>query len=366
MRKTSLYKFHKLRKAKFINFNGWSMPIYYIGSNKEHLNIRNNVGIFDVSHMGEIKIKGKNCAYFLNILLTLDFNTIKIKQANYCLMLNYNGGIIDDLIVYKEDDTTALLCVNSANIFKDFKWIMLQKKINRIKNLSIINESDIWSQIAIQGPQSQNTINKLYNSQILINNFFFINKQLSPYNIDSIIARTGYTGEYGFEIFIKNKHINFFLYQLKKIMSFNHILLCGLSARDSLRIEAGFFLHGNDITEKINPIDANLEWATKLSKKETFIGQNLLFLIKRSKKNFSKVIGIKIKEKAIARKHDKLILNNKIIGFITSGIHSPYLKYSIALAHCIKKIIPNSFSQSFFIKIRTRLIRCYLSLPSFL
>jgi len=316
--------------------------------------------------MGEIRFQGTNCIEFLNILLTTDLRRMSTNQASYCLIVDNNGGIIDDIIAYKVNNDEIFLCVNSVNIRNDFYWFLKQKYRHGVHGVKITNESDYWGQVAIQGPKALNIISELYSQKILVKKFYIQEIELPNSKVKTIIARTGYTGEDGCEIFVKRRDIKFFLNCLRDVFKVMPFLYCGLSSRDSLRVEAGLFLHGNDIHRNIDPLSAGLEWTIKYRKKENFIGKNLLLLLKKNRVDFSKIIGIKVMNKRIARKSDKVLIQNIKIGSITSGVYSPYLKHAIGFAYLTTNLKDFKNYSNTNIFSRKNKIPCKITKPTFL
>ena len=348
MKKTVLFDRHKKLNAKIVDFAGYMMPIRYSSVNEEHIHVRNKVGIFDVSHMGEFEISGTNSFKFLQYLCSNDISKIDVGKAQYNCMTNESGGIIDDLIVYRLDINKYFLVVNAANISKNWKWIKIK---NKKFNCSISNLSDHISLLAIQGPDAESLCENFTNEKIsLLKNYsFIVGKFAGIENI--LISKTGYTGSGGYEIYIPNKKtlkiwdtlFSNEKYDLKPI---------GLAARDTLRIEMGYCLYGNDINEDTSPIEANLKWITKTE--TNFIGSSNIekqidFGVKRE------LVGFKLIEKSIPRNGYKIYnLEKKIIGNVTSGTFSPMLKIGIGLAY-IETNYPEN--QVILIKIRDKFIK---------
>ncbi len=348
MKKTVLFNRHKRLNAKIVDFAGYMMPISYSSVNEEHIHVRNKVGIFDVSHMGEFEISGLNSLEFVQYLCSNDISKIKVGKAQYNCLTNESGGIIDDLIVYRLDTDKFLLVVNASNISKNWKWI---KSINKKFNCSISNFSDDISLLAIQGPDAESLCQQYTEDNLssLKNYSFFIGKFAG---IDDIlISKTGYTGSGGYEIYIPNKEVlkiwdTLFSneeYDLKPI---------GLAARDTLRIEMGYCLYGNDINEDTSPIEANLRWITKTE--TNFIGSNSIEeqIISGIRK---KLIGFKLIQKSIPRSGYEIYnVEKKLIGSVTSGTFSPTLKIGIGLAYVDINCIDN---ENIYIKIRDKFIK---------
>ena len=325
MRKTKLYSEHIQLNAKMMDFGGFNMPIQYTGISTEHLNVRNNVGIFDVSHMGEFYVSGNDALGFLNYVCSNNIHKIKIYKAQYNCLINENGGIIDDLIIYRTNEKDYMLVVNAANIEKDWNW--LNQQIKKF-NCNISNKSDTIGLISVQGPNSLKLINDVFNDNFeSIKKFNF--KSIIHKNSKVLISNTGYTGSLGYELYISNKIIIDvwkLLYSKKVKYS---LCAVGLGARDTLRIEAGYPLYGNEINDLTTPHEANLMWITDLNK--NFIGnKKILESISNSKK---KLVGFKMIDRAIPRKDYNIFdVNNKMIGKVTSGTFSPSKKVGIGMA----------------------------------
>lgn len=325
MRKTKLYREHIQLNAKMVDFGGFNMPIQYTGISTEHLNVRNNVGIFDVSHMGEFYVSGNDALGFLNYVCSNNIHKIKIYKAQYNCLINENGGIIDDLIIYRTNEKDYMLVVNAANIEKDWNW--LNQQIKKF-NCNISNKSDSIGLISVQGPNSLKLINDVFNDNFeSIKKFNF--KSIIHKNSKVLISNTGYTGSVGYELYVDNKIIIDVWRSLYSKKVKYSLCAVGLGARDTLRIEAGYPLYGNEINDLTTPHEANLMWITDLNK--NFIGyKKILESISNSKK---KLVGFKMVDRAIPRKdYDIFDVNNKIIGKVTSGTFSPSKKVGIGMA----------------------------------
>lgn len=325
---TSLYNEHIKLGAKLIDFSGYSMPVNYInGIKKEYIAVRENVGIFDVSHMGQIRILGKDAKSFLNYITTNDVSKLNNGDAQYNLICNKEGGIKDDIILYMLNNLEFLLIVNASNCKKIFNWIL---EFND-KKLQILNETSDHSLIAVQGPNSKKELSKIFSQDI---NLEFYKHKVFPDDI--IVSRTGYTGELGFEILGDHKKI---IDIWSKLIQ-NGVVPCGLAVRDILRMEMKYCLYGNDINESINPFEAGLKWVVNMDKKD-FIGKNALKEIKNSTIN-KKLVCFKMIEKCIPRK-DYVIHNmkNHKIGLVTSGTFSIGLNYGIGLGYVDKEFDEN-------------------------
>ena len=348
-KRTPLYDEHKKNDGRIVEFAGYSLPISYSSINKEHNTVREKVGIFDVSHMGEFIISGPDPLSFLQKVTTNDLRKLRYGQAQYSLMCNENGGIIDDLIIYKKRND-YLLVVNASNREKNLKWL----KKHQNSNVLIKDISDSIGLLAVQGPRSRKILSQLFD--IDFNKLPFYHFQYgSIKGFNAMISRTGYTGELGYEIFVKSKNL---ISLWKNILSTGKefgILPAGLGCRDTLRMEMRYHLYGLDIDENINPIEAGLSWVTKFDK-EFFIGKSKL--AKLNKKSQKKLVCIEMAEKAIPRTGNSIIINNKIVGRVTSGTMSPSLKKGICLGY-----IESMYYQkknAIFIDIRGKMKKGYI------
>ena len=347
---THLFNSHVNLGAKMVDFAGFKMPIQYQGITTEHLNVRNQVGIFDVSHMGEFKIFGKDSTKFLNYICSNNIEKISIGKAQYNLLMNPSGGIIDDLIVYRTAISEYMLVVNAANISKDYDWI--KKNIDGFE-CEIKNISDEIGLISVQGPNSTNLLNKIFTGKNIhdLTRFCFKNiGNINGFKKDIIVSKTGYTGSLGYEIYIDNDDIHLLWKQLLNLSDKYKVMPVGLGARDTLRLEMGYCLYGNDINDDITPFEANLMWATNLNK--NFIGkEKLLHSIRNSEK---RMINFKMIERGIPRSGYKIFnQEKKNIGYVTSGTFSPTEKVGIGIGY-----VKSSNNSNLFIKNRDK----YLSI----
>ena len=323
-KKTPLYEEHKKNSGKIVEFAGYSLPISYSSISQEHNAVREKVGVFDVSHMGEFIISGPDSFTFLQKVTTNDLRKLRFGQAQYSLMCNHNGGIIDDLIIYKKQNE-YLLVVNASNREKNLKWL----KKHQNSNVLIKDVSESIGLLALQGPKSRKLLNKIIDIDIKKLSFYHF-QHGSVKGINAMISRTGYTGELGYEIFVKSENlVKLWRSILSEGKEFG-IIPVGLGCRDTLRMEMRYHLYGLDIDESINPIDAGLSWVTKFGK-EHFIGRNEL--INFQKKSQKKFVCIKMAERAIPRTGNNILFNNKVIGKVTSGTMSPSLKKGICIGY---------------------------------
>ena len=315
--KTTLYDCHDKLGAKLVPFSGFLMPLQYSGIIDEHKHVRSKVGLFDVSHMGEFIVSGKNAKQFLQNVTINDINALKPGKAQYSALCNESGGILDDLLIYDLSDH-YMLVVNASNIEKNFKW--LEKHL--LSEVVLKDISENMGLLAIQGPLSRDILESFY-PEISSLKYY---ETLMPDSDRTIVARTGYSGELGFEIYVSNDKIVDLWNKL--LGASEHIRPVGLGCRDSLRLEMGYCLYGHELNESINPIESGLSWITKLDTQ--FIGSKFLADISIEKK----LVPLVLKDRAIPRAEYKIFDDNdNEIGFITSGAMSPSLKFGIALAY---------------------------------
>ena len=354
MKKLVLSETHEGLGGKMVDFAGYYMPVQYEGVMDEHLAVRESVGVFDVSHMGEVFVKGEKAEEFLQYITSNDVSKLIPGKVQYTCLPNENGGIVDDFLLYMIEENHYLLVVNASNLEKDLAWINAHNSYN----CTIDNQSDNYSLLAVQGPKSIALLQQLTNENLAAIKYynFKIGTIADVENV--ILSRTGYTGEIGFELYVKNEDTqklwdSFFStnIQLKPI---------GLAARDTLRLEKGFCLYGNDIDESTSPIEAGLGWITKFNK--NFI--NSENLKKEKEEGVSrKLVSLEIIDRGIARK-DYVVVDNddKEIGMVTSGTMSPTLKKAIAIAY-----VKTEFSKigtEVFVQVRNKQLKAkVVSMP---
>jgi aminomethyltransferase len=326
MKKTKFYNIHVKEGAKIVEFAGYLMPIQYSSIIGEHKAVRNSAGVFDVSHMGEVFVKGDNALEFVQQITVNDASKLTPGRVQYSAMCYEDGGIVDDLLVYRLSENEFLLVINASNIDKDFEWM---KKNNTGADLQ--NRSDDYSLLAVQGPNSKKIIRKLTPDPVDIEYYHFMKAKVN--GIDMILSRTGYTGELGYELYFTGDEKaaeDLWNAVMEAGKEFN-IRPAGLAARDSLRLEMGFCLYGNDIDQTTNPLEAGLGWITKL-KKDKFIGKEALLRVKENGLK-RKLVPLVTDEKAFPRHGYDLTAGGKKIGTITSGTVSPVLDKAIALGY---------------------------------
>ena len=347
MNKTALYDKHVSLGAKIVPFAGFDMPVQYSGVTEEHFAVREKVGIFDVSHMGQFFVEGPSAKDLLQFVGTNNVDSLENGKAQYTCLPNGNGGIVDDLIVYKMADEKYFVVVNASNIEKDWNHI---SKHNEKFGAKLTNASDEMSLIAIQGPKATETLQKLTETNLSeIPYYHFTEGKIAGFD-DVIISNTGYTGSGGFEIYFKNENAVKIWEAITEAGEEFGLIPCGLASRDTLRLEKGFCLYGNDIDDSTSPLEAGLGWITKFEK--DFVDKELL--AKQKEEGITrKLVGFEMQEKAIPR-HDYLVVDaeGNEIGKVTSGTMSPMKKIGIGLAYVAKPQF--KIDSEIFIQIRNK------------
>lgn len=329
-KKTPLYDEHVKLKGKIVNYAGWALPVQYegLGLVVEHEAVRNAAGMFDVSHMGEIKVTGRESAKFLDYLLTNDISKMVDTQIIYTFMTYENGGVVDDLLVYRFNDEHYLLVVNAANVDKDYDWILKQKGEFDVE---LENISDDVGEVALQGPLAQQILQKLTTFDLNSIKFFHLADNVDINGVKCLISRTGYTGEDGFEIYTDNEGIVKVWRDILEAGKEEGVKPTGLGCRDTLRFEAALPLYGHEISQDINPIEGDFKFFVKLKKESDFIGKEALNKyvsdgIKR------KLVGFELLERGIPREGYEVHKDGERIGHVTTGYLSPTLKKNIGNA----------------------------------
>lgn len=329
MLETPLIQKHIDLGAKMAPFAGYNMPILYTGVKDEHQCVREKAGMFDVSHMGEFILKGENASDLIQRVVSNDISKLVKGQAMYACLPNETGGIVDDLLVYYLEDGHYMLVVNAANIEKDWNWI----KSKNTKNVEMHDISPKTALLAVQGPKAIEVIQKLTSVDLGAIKYYHFTKGLVAGLENILISNTGYTGAGGFELYCRNEQASALWDAVMKAGEEFGIQAIGLAARDTLRLEMGFCLYGNDIDDTTSPLEAGLGWVTKLDKIEDFPSKE--FLKKQKETGISKKLcGLKILDRSIPRHGYEVVNeNNEVIGVVTSGTHAPSLDYPIALAY---------------------------------
>lgn len=323
--KTPLYEEHVRYHGKIVPFAGYLLPVQYeSGVIAEHMAVRTGCGLFDVSHMGEITCIGKDAVKNLNHLLTNDYTTMYDGQARYSPMCNENGGVVDDLIVYKVRDDHYFIVVNAANKDKDFEWM----RSHAFGDAVFTDISDEVAQIALQGPKAETILRKLVSEEDIPEKYYSCKFHRKIAGMDCIISRTGYTGEDGFEFYLASAEASKMWNLLLETGKEEGLIPCGLGARDTLRLEAAMPLYGHEMNDEITPFEAGLGFFVKMGKEE-FIGKTAL---EEKGAPVQKRVGLKVTGRGIVREHSDVYDGEKKIGVTTSGTHCPYLKAPVAMA----------------------------------
>lgn len=327
LKRTPLYKEHIKLGAKMVEFGGWEMPVYYSNVIEEHINVREKAGLFDICHMGEIFIEGKDAFKLVQKLITNDLNKLTDGNAFYSSICSENGGVVDDLFVYRFNKNKFMLVVNASNIGKDFKWVLGHKDF--FEDAIVINKSDDMAKLDLQGPMAEGILQRLTGFDLNnLKRFCFVEDEVN--GVPAIISRTGYTGEDGFELYFdSSKAIEIWgkLFEAGKDSGLKPI---GLGARDTLRIEAGYSLYGHELSEEINPLEAGTGFVVKLDK-EDFIGKEALERIKKQGLN-RKIVAFEMLERGVPRGGYPIFKDNNQVGYVTSGTMSPTFKKGVGMA----------------------------------
>lgn len=325
LKRTPLYTAHQKYGGKIIDFGGWELPVQYESILKEHQMVREKAGLFDVSHMGEIEVAGEQAENFINHLVTNDITVLKDLQVQYSPMCYEDGGVVDDLLIYRYNHEHFLLVVNASNCEKDFAWI----KEHVYPGVTIVNRSDEFAQLAVQGPLAQSILQKLTDTDLDTIKFFWFLPTVKIAGVECIISRTGYTGEDGFEIYCEaEKALN--LWEEILTAGGENIAPVGLGARDTLRFEAKLPLYGQEIDQDITPLEAGLNIFVKLDR-EDFIGRDAL--LQQKNNDSGRVLAeFEMTGRGIPRSHYHVQKDGQDIGWVTTGMHSPTFGKGIGLA----------------------------------
>lgn len=322
---TPLFEEHKKLGAKFTSFAGWEMPVQYRGVVTEHKAVRASAGLFDVSHMGELIVSGREAEKALNFLTSNDVTKLSDGKAHYSAILNESGGVVDDIIVYRFSSEKYLVCVNAANSTKDYEWLIAHNRFDA----QIDDRSAEYAQIAIQGPRSEEILRNVCPDLPALSYFHFA--QIELFGAPAVVARTGYTGEDGFEIFLPPALAVQLWRALLTSGEKYGIEPVGLGARDSLRLEPCYPLHGHELSDDISALESGLGWVVKFDKGE-FIGRDALLKQKQAGVPRA-LVGFFIEDAGIARHGDRVYSNsNAVIGHVTSGTKTPTVERALGLA----------------------------------
>lgn len=357
LQKTPLNAFHREHGARMVPFAGWEMPVQYTSILDEHRSVRNAAGMFDVSHMGEVKVQGPDAKRFLNYLVTNDTNRLEPNKALYAIMCYEDGGVVDDLIIYELAEDDFLLCINASNSEKDVEWITGQA-IGF--NCHVKDVSDQYAQIAVQGPNAMEIVAKSANRDFSdLGKFRFVREKV--WDSEMIISRTGYTGEDGVELYLPTSDAPRVAEKIFADGQELGLTLTGLGARDSLRLEAGLPLYGHEISTTLDPITGSLAWVVKLMKNEDFIGKTALQKIK-DEGPAAKVVHFIIENRRIARQGTTVVTaEGTAVGEVLSGTLSPILDQAIGSAKIKVKTL--EAESPLFVELRGKQIPIKLTRP---
>ncbi len=326
-RKTSLYNAHLKYGGKIVDYSGWALPVQYEGLTQEHEAVRTQAGLFDVSHMGEVEVTGPQAFDFVQYLVTNDVSVLNDNQIAYSFMCYPEGGVVDDLLVYKFSRDHYFLVINAANVQKDVDWINEKAKGY---DVNIKNLSDDISEVAIQGPNAQKILQKLTDTDLSEIEFFHLKRDVNVAGANCLISRTGYTGEDGFEIYFDHEHAENLWDKLMEAGKEDGLKPAGLGSRDTLRFEATLPLYGNELGKDITPLEAGYGMFVKLNK-EDFIGKDAL--VKQKAEGLKrKIVGFEMIDRGVPRHGYEVYEDGKKIGFVTTGYFSPTLKKNIGFA----------------------------------
>lgn len=325
LKRTPLYDRHVAAGARIVDFGGWAMPVQYAGIQAEHRAVRTSAGLFDVSHMGEIEVYGADAVASVNRLVTNDLTAIADGQALYTVMCRPDGGIVDDLVIYRRNEGHVFICCNAANREKDFDWIEAN-----LRDAQAMQRSDAYAQIALQGPKSVVILQQLTRTSLgEIGRYWFDQGEIAGHS--AIISRTGYTGEDGFELYVAPDGASAVWDAIIEVGG-GDVVPVGLGARDTLRLEMKYALYGNDIDDTTTPLEAGLGWVVKLGTTE-FIGRDALLRQKETRPN-RRLVGFVVDDRAVARHGYEVVdAAGEVIGKVTSGTRSPSTGQNIGLAY---------------------------------
>ncbi|MFC0561642.1 glycine cleavage system aminomethyltransferase GcvT [Halalkalibacter alkalisediminis] len=327
LKRTPLFSLYKESGAKTIDFGGWDLPVQFSSIKDEHEAVRTKAGLFDVSHMGEVEVKGQGALDYLQKLMTNDVSKIVDGQAQYTAMCYENGGTVDDLLIYRKSEDDFLLVINASNIEKDVEWM----EQHLTADVTIKNISNEVAQLAIQGPLAERILQKETTHDLSSIRFFRFADHVQIGGVNALVSRTGYTGEDGFEIYCEASEAPKLWSLLLKAGASDGLVPCGLGARDTLRFEVRLPLYGQELTKEITPLEAGIGFAVKVNKEADFIGKSVL--TKQKEEGLTrKLVGIEMIDKGIPRTGYEVFVNDKQVGFVTTGTQSPTLKKNVGLA----------------------------------
>ncbi len=359
LKRTPFFEFHLAHGGKLVDFGGWELPVQYQGIKKEHLRVRSGVGLFDVSHMGELRCRGPQALQAVQGLITNDAAALPDGHALYTPMCNHRGGIVDDLLVYRLSDQDFFLIVNGANVAKDFAWVLENNPCP--DGATFTDESDRWGQLAIQGRHAQAALQPLVDLDLARLGHYEFTLATIQGVPRCVVSRTGYTGEDGFEIYLPASGAQAIWPAVMQAGAPFDLAPVGLGARDTLRLESKLCLYGNDLDDDTTPLEAALAWTVKFDKPGPFIGQAAL-RAQKAERPRRRLVCLVV-DKRIARPHMPILRDGQVVGEVTSGTRSPSLDLNIALGY-----VPTRFARPgnrFEIDVRGRLASAHTVKPPF-
>ncbi len=327
LKRTPLYELNKARGGRMVDFVGWEMPVQFESIVEEHKATRHAAGLFDVSHMGEATVKGNQATVFLDHALTNDIGGMETGRVVYSLMCYENGGVVDDLLVYKEGDNDYLLCLNASNTEKDIAWL---RKVAGGYDVEIADVSSEYALVALQGPKAFDILSHLSGANLRELKYYWFSHETVG-SAPCLVSRTGYTGEKGVELFVKPYYAEELVEDILREGEGLGLKLAGLGSRDSLRLEAGYSLYGHEISESISPVQANLMWTVKLNKESDFIGKKAL-LEEKAQGRSKCIVFFRTGSRRIVRPGAKVVCDDGGGGEVVSGTFSPILNEAIGSA----------------------------------
>lgn len=356
-RRTPLYDFHVAHGGRMVDFAGWEMPVQYRSILEEHKAVRRTAGLFDVSHMGEVEVRGADAQKFLNFLLTNDLSKMYPGRVVYSPMCNPAGGVVDDLLVYQKNQEEYFLCINAGNIEKDVSWMRLQAAGFEVE---IMNRSDEYALVAVQGPTAANIVQSVTGAKLgLLKYYHFVEATVG--GIHCLISRTGYTGEDGFELYHAAGDAPTLAALLMDAGKVHGLELAGLGARDSLRLEAGYPLYGHELSDEISPLAAGLAWTVKLTKGGDFVGRESLER-ERTQGSVGRVLHFRTGDRRIARAETPVLTAEGVrVGRVLSGTLSPMLNEAIGSVW----VQTAATDSPLFVDLRGALVRLVITRPPF-
>ena len=329
MKKTPLNQLHKDLGARMVEFGGWEMPVQYSGVIEEHLAVREAAGLFDVSHMGEIEVTGADALPFLQYLTTNNAARLVDGQVQYTALCYPDGGVVDDMTLYRRSADHFMFCVNAANTDKDFAWMEKVLAESGLTDVNLTNASDDYAQIALQGPKADQILAPLTDTDLAaISYYHFAMGEVA--GVPMLISRTGYTGSGGFELYLPPASAENIWQRLTEVGKPHGLMPVGLGARDTLRLEKGLALYGHELSPEISPLEAGLGWIVKLDKGD-FVGRDAL-LAQKENGVPRRWVGLRMIDRGIPREHYPVYAGERQVGVVTSGTMSPSLKVGIGLA----------------------------------